>query len=196
VQGMSSCISTRATRGGPLRVQGKLGDRCCRVARRGWTPARAGQTLRSAATSSATKVDPCACRANRSDDRSAPLPRGGPLRVQGKPASPIRAAGRRGWTPARAGQTQGLPKNPGITSVDPCACRANPFGVPMNSACPGGPLRVQGKLHATMRYPRSSGWTPARAGQTQKRNHATNSSTVDPCACRANDTRECKKTRA
>ena len=177
--------SQRAARGSSLRVQGGRADGADEAAEIRFIPARAGRTCCPQIKMQFPWVHPCACRADVSCAVRGRGHAGSSLRVQGgHPPQGADCLGS-GFIPARAGRTPPAPRGQGRRWVHPCACRADDRVVRELARIAGSSLRVQGGPAALPSWHAWQGFIPARAGRTSSRNTRQASSTVHPCACRA-----------
>ena len=152
--------------GSSPRVRGKPGAGLEISFIRRIIPARAGQTWRADASTTACPDHPRACGANMVWSSSFRSLAGSSPRVRGKQETQLRP---RYWgriIPARAGQTPSSSLGTVPVPDHPRACGANACRVVFARACSGSSPRVRGKHGYSKSYVQTLRIIPARAGQT------------------------------
>ena len=147
-------VRLSSSSGSPLRGQGTR-VRGGRAFLRGrFTPARAGNTRRTAGSCCSPPVHPCAGREHPSCQTPEVAAPGSPLRGQGTHPGAGRRIARDRFTPARAGNTLWAASRRRLPTVHPCAGREHPTQVITATLSGGSPLRGQGTLWMERRLKR------------------------------------------
>ena len=158
---IKTCILT----GSPPRMRGKVfsGGRTGNQA--GITPAYAGKSRVVKQKPELPKDHPRVCGEKAMTSRKSASMPGSPPRMRGKDR-PGGIRGRRGRiTPAYAGKRERLRRSPSLSRDHPRVCGEKSMSVAVQTAAPGSPPRMRGKVPDLCFHKFRSGITPAYAGK-------------------------------
>ena len=176
----SSTSAGSKARGGPPLTRGSPSSRSALLCSRGWTPAHAGEPSKLELLAHCQQVDPRS-RGGAFDAMGNATPiQGGPPLTRGSRAHESECLSTFRWTPAHAGEPRAPRPMRASVGVDPRSRGGASASYARLWSKVGGPPLTRGSRDDTGPRAESRGWTPAHAGEPERREPTVIVGQVDP----------------